>query len=275
MTELLKYQSMRDNAKLRETLLEFARVTGIVKPRGVSFSLPSGYSCGKVAKDCLSYAHPVTGKLSHGKDSIYNCFSAINETRPIVRAARWHNWNLLQTAWKWGATHIDIANMLIESMPANTDLCRVHVGGEFPGTEFGREYMRAWFYVARVTGTHCYAYTKNVKTFLELRDEKPDNFNVTMSRGGLYDHLIDKHSLKTARVIFHPSQSMDAHGNNDPDLIDHNDMRAVFDMGKNDTGKGSDHSFYLLLHGMQPAQSEASKAIQRLKRERIRFSYSS
>ena len=138
MTELLKYQNFRDNAKLRETLLEFAHVTGIVKPRGVSFSLPSGYSCGKVAKECLTYAHPVTGKLSHGRDSIYNCFSAINETRPIVRAARWHNWNMLQNLWSYAGTdYVDIGNMLIESMPQNTDLCRVHVGGEFPGYGMG------------------------------------------------------------------------------------------------------------------------------------------
>ena len=260
MTELLKYRSMRDNAKLRETLLEFARVTGIVKPRGVSFSLPSGYSCGKVAKECLTYAHPITGKISHGRDSIYNCFSAVSEAYSgQARRARWHNWNMLQNLWSYAGTdYIDIGNLLIESMPANTDLCRVHVGGEFPGTEFGTEYMRAWFYVARQTGIHCYAYTKNVKTFLELRDEKPSNFNMTMSRGGLYDHLIDIHGLKHANVIFHPNQA-----NGMP--IDHSDINAVF----------GDHSFNLLLHGMQPAQSDASKAIQRLKRENIRFSYSS
>ena len=259
MTELLKYQSMRDNAKLRETLLEFARVTGIVKPRGVAFSLPSGYSCGKVAKECLTYSHPITGKLSHGKDSIYNCFSSVSEAYSgHARRARWHNWNMLQNLWSYAGTdYVDIGNMLIESMPQNTDLCRVHVGGEFPGTEFGREYMRAWFYVARETGVHCYAYTKNVKTYLEVRDEQPSNFNMTMSRGGLYDHLIDRYQLKHANVIFHPNQA-----NGMP--IDHNDMNAVF----------GDHSFNLLLHGMQPAQSDASKAIQRLKRENIRFSYS-
>ena len=268
MTELLKYQNFRDNAKLRETLLEFARVTGIVKPRGVAFSLPSGYSCGKVAKECLTYAHPITGKLSHGRDSIYNCFSAVSEAYSgQARRARWHNWNLLQTAWKWGATYIDIANMLIEAMPSNTDLCRVHVGGEFPNTPdgFGREYMRAWFYVARETGIHCYAYTKNVKTFLELRDEQPSNFNMTMSRGGLYDHLIDRYQLKHANVIFHPNQA-----NGMP--IDHSDINAVFTYSTESNPSGS---FNLLIHGMQPAKSDASKAIQRLKRENIRFSYSS
>ena len=241
---------MRGKGKLWVRLLVFGRVTGIVKPRGVEFSLPSGYSCVKVAKECLTYAHPITGKISHGRDSIYNCFSAVSEAYSgQARRARWHNWNMLQTAWKWGETHSDIGTMLIESMPANTDLFRCHVGGEFPNTSdgFGTEYMRAWFYVARETGTHCYAYTKNVKTFLELRDEKPDNFNVTMSRGGLYDHLIDQHNLKQVSVIFHPSQSIDEHGNYDPDLINYNDMRDVFDMGKN-----ADQSFYLLLHGRQP-----------------------
>ena len=260
MTELLKYQNMRENAKLRETLLEFARLTGIENPRGVAFSLPSGYSCGKVAKECLTYAHPVTGKLSHGGESIYNCFSAVSEAYSgQARRARWHNWDLLQKLWSYAGTdYVDIGNMLIEAMPTNTDLCRVHVGGEFPGTDFGREYMRAWFYVARETGVHCYGYTKNVKTFLEVRDEKPNNFNMTMSRGGLYDHFIERYQLKHANVIFHPNMA-----NGMP--IDHNDINAVF----------GEHSFNLLLHGMQPAQSDASKAIQRLKRENIRFSYSS
>ena len=89
-------------------------------------------------------------------------------------------------------------------------------------------------------------------------NEQPANFNMTMSRGGLFDHLIDRYQLKHANVIFHPNQA-----NGMP--IDHNDINAVF----------GDHSFNLLLHGMQPAKSDASKAIQRLKRENIKFSYSS
>jgi len=266
MTELLKYQSMRDNAKLRETLLEFARLTGIDNPVGLAFSLPSGYMCGKVAKECLTYAHPKTGKITRGKDAEFYCFSAISESYSgHARRARWHNWELLEKLWSYAGTdYIDIANFIIESLPKryNMDICkpdliRVHVGGEYPGTKFGREYMRAWFYVARVTGIHVYSYTKNVETYLDVRDEQPANFNMTMSRGGLYDHLIDRYRLKHANVIFHPNMA-----NGMP--IDHNDINAVF----------GDHSFNLLLHGTQPAGSDAGKAIKRMARENINFSYS-
>ena len=96
-------------------------------------------------------------------------------------------------------------------------------------------------------------------------NEQPANFNMTMSRGGLYDHLIDRYQLKHANVIFHPNMA-----NGMP--IDHSDINAVFTYATESNPTGS---FNLLIHGMQPAKSDASKAIQRLKRENIRFSYSS
>ncbi len=189
----------------------------------------------KVAKECLTYAHPITGKISHGRDSIYNCFSAVSEAYSgQARRARWHNWNMLQSLWSYAGTdHIDIGNYFYRINATKYRLMSNTCRRRIPRDRVWREYMRAWFYVARETGIHCYGYTKNVKTYLEVRDmnEQPANFNMTMSRGGLYDHLIDKHSLKTARVIFHPSQSIDEHGNYDPDLIDHNDMRC-FRYGK-------------------------------------------
>ena len=261
MIELLKFQNMRDNAKLRETLIEFGLITGIANPVGLAFSLPSGFMCGKVAKSCLTYSHPVTGKISRGKDAEYYCFSAISESYSgNARRARWHNWELLNRMWQYGGTdYIDIANFIIESLPKRyPDLIRVHVGGEYPGTDFGREYMRAWFHVARVTGIHVYSYTKNVETYLSVRDEQPVNFNMTMSIGGLRDDLIKRHNLKHARVIYHPDEAQGM-------PIDHNDINAVF----------GDHSFNLLLHGTQPAKSEASAAIKRMKSENVKFSYPS
>ena len=261
MIELLKFSPMRDNAKLKVTLAEFARLTGNADARGYSFSLPSGFTCGKVAKECLTYANRETGKLSRGKDAEYYCFSAVSESySPNARRARWHNWELLQQLWNYaGSDYVDIANLILEALPANADLIRVHVGGEFPRSEFGTAYMRAWFAVARSRpDARLYAYTKNVQTYLDVRGEQPANFNMTMSRGGIDDRLIDSHKLKQARVIFHPD---DANGM----PIDHNDINAVF----------GDHSFNLLLHGTQPAGSEASAAIKRLKTENVKFSYSS
>ena len=260
MFDLLKFQPMRDNAKLRETLREFARLTGNADARGYSFSIPSGFTCGRLAKLCLTYANRETGKLSRGKDAEYYCFSAVSESySPQARAARWGNLELLQKLWNYAGTdHIDIANLILEALPVNADLIRVHVGGEFPGSDFGREYMRAWFQVARNrSDARFYAYTKNVQTYLQVRDEQPGNFNMTMSRGGLHDRLIDSHKLKNARVIWHPDQA-----NGMP--IDHSDINAIF----------GDHSFNLLLHGSQPAGSDASAAIKRLKTENVKFSYS-
>ena len=260
MIELLKFSPMRDNAKLKATLAEFARLTGNADARGFAFSLPSGFTCGKVAKECLTYANRETGTLTRGRDSIYYCFSSVSESySPQARRARWHNWELLQQLWSYAGTdHIDIANLILEALPANASLIRVHVGGEFPGSDFGREYMRAWFHVARSRpDARFYAYTKNVQTYLDVRGEQPANFNMTISVGGMRDDLIAKHGLKHARVIFHPSES-------DGMPIDHNDINAVF----------GDHSFNLLLHGMQPAGSEASTAIKRLKNENVKFSYS-
>jgi len=260
MIELLKFQDMKDNAKLIETLREFGLIAGIKNPVGLAFSLPSGFMCGKVAKECLTYAHPITGKISRGKDAEFYCFSSISESYSgQARRARWWNWEQLNRIWQYGGTdHIDIANLIIESLPKRyPDLIRVHVGGEYPGTDFGREYMRAWFHVARVTGIHVYSYTKNVETYLEVRHEQPANFNMTISVGGMRDDLIKRHGLKHSRVIFHPDQA-----NGMP--IDHNDINAVF----------GDHSFNLLLHGTQPAGSDAGKAIKRMKSENIKFSYS-
>jgi hypothetical protein len=168
--------------------------------------------------------------------------------------------------WQYAGTdYIDIANFIIESLPKrHPDLIRVHVGGEYPGTPFGREYMRAWFHVARVTGIHVYSYTKNVETYLAVRHEQPANFNMTMSIGGLRDDLIFRHNLKHARVIYHPSENPDGW------IIDHTDINAVFTYST-DTNKSG--SFSLLLHGTQPAGSDAGKAIKRMKSENIKFSY--
>ena len=199
MIELLKFQTMRDNAKLIETLAEFARLTGNADARGYSFSLPSGFTCGKVAKECLTYANRDTGKLTRGKDAKYYCFSAASESYlPQVRAARWHNWELLQQLWRWpGTDYVDIANLILEALPVNADLIRVHVGGESPGSDFGREYMRAWFHVARSRpDARLYAYTKNVRTYLDVRGEQPANFNMTISVGGMRDDQIGRASCR-------------------------------------------------------------------------------
>jgi hypothetical protein len=107
-----------------------------------------------------------------------------------------------------------------------------------------------------------------VETYLDVRHEQSDldNFNMTISVGGMRDDLIAKHNLKHARVIYHPEENPDGW------IIDHTDINAVFTYATESNPSGS---FSLLLHGVQPAKSEASAAIKRMKTENIKFSYSS
>ena len=68
------------------------------------------------------------------------------------------------------------------------------------------------------------------------------------------------YGLKEARVVFSESEAAELGL-----AIDHDDSHAVENNGQ---------SFALLLHGTQPAGSEASKALQALKASGTKFSYS-
>jgi hypothetical protein len=71
--------------------------------------------------------------------------------------------------------------------------------------------------------------------------------------------MIDEHNLRYSRVILHPEQA-------DGLDIDHDDSHAA----RPDL---AGQSFALLIHGPQPAGSDASKAIQTLKKENVEFAY--
>ena len=89
-----------------------------------------------------------------------------------------------------------------------------------------------------------YSYTKSIN-FL-VGEDLPDNFVFTCSRGGKYDNLIPKSKTKSAKVFF-STEEAEALGLD----IDHTDDLAI---------SGSD-DFALVIHGSQPAGSEASKAL--------------
>jgi hypothetical protein len=80
----------------------------------------------------------------------------------------------------------------------------------------------------------------------------PDNFVLTASVGGKFDDLIDKHDLRSARVVFSEAEA-ESLGL----AIDHDDSLAMT----------HGPSFALLLHGSQPKGSEASDAWTKLRKE--------
>ena len=214
-----------------------------------SLDLLSGYSCPS-AKACLSKA--VVGedgkrRIVDGPDNEFRCFSASQEAQYTnVYNARKHNFDTLRNV----TDATTMAHLLVKAMPENLGICRIHVAGDF----FNRNYMKAWVMVARANEDRLfYAYTKSLKYWLDIVDDIPYNMVMTASYGGRDDHLIATKGLRSATVVFSEAEA-DRLGAE----IDHDDSHAAQPSLRND-------SFALLLHGTQPAGTEAATALRELK----------
>ena len=208
-----------------------------------TFSLPAGHTC-PGAKDCLSKADRETGKIKDGKHTQFRCFQASAEAiYPSLRNAVWHNMDLIDSVINDGVDAI--ADLIERSLP-KADVYRVHVGGDY----FNQDYLEAWCEVARRYPDRLfYSYTKSLH--LWKRFALPANLVLTASRGGHWDNLIEEHAFKCAEVVFSEQEAIDKGLE-----IDHDDSHAAL----------GTESFALLLHGTQPKGSEASKALQVLRK---------
>ena len=233
-TTLLKFGN--PNAKLKK-MLKKLRLT--LK----TFTLPAGHTC-PGAKDCLSRADRVTGKIKDGPDTEFRCFAASGEAvYPSLREMVWFNLGLIKDALKNGVDAC--ADLICESLPKKFDIMRVHVGGDY----FNEKYLQAWIEVAKRNPERIfYSYSKSLHLF--KRFALPENLVLTASRGGKFDELIDLHGWKEALVVYSEQEAIDKGLE-----IDHDDTHAAF-------GK---RNFALLLHGVQPKGSVASKALQKIK----------
>jgi len=245
---MLKF-SKENNAKLK-SIKEWSKIEN---PKVYSISLLSGFSC-SFASDCQTYAieNKITKKRTvlDGKNAKFRCFSAIQESQyTSVYNQRKHNFDSIL------AIRNDVeklTSLIMDSLPKNADYIRVHVGGDFVTSE----YMLAWFNVARINpNIKFYAYTKAIKWMRDNEDMRPKNFRMIASYGSKEDHLITKDTI-SANVVFHPSETKLP--------IDHNEYYAINDKG----------SFSLLLHGTQKSNSIGSKALSRMNKENIKYSYS-
>lgn len=218
-----------------------------------SLSIPAGHGC-PAAEDCLAKANRITGKITDGKRTKFRCFAATDEARSTAaRRQRWHNFDLLRQC----ETVDEIVELLTMSIRPSYAPFRIHVSGDF----YNQMYFDAWIEYARLNPNRIfYAYTKSLNYWVERLGDIPPNLSLTASRGGRFDALIDMYGLKEARVVFSESEASELGL-----AIDHDDSHAVENNGQ---------SFALLLHGTQPAGSEASKALQALKASGAKFSYS-
>jgi hypothetical protein len=170
------------------------------------------------------------------------------------------NMNLLTNTRSYRELRDLIVDSLIPELKSGyVKAVRVHVGGDF----YSQRYFDAWMAAAsRFKHITFYAYTKSIKFWLKGREKGiiPENFKLTASDGGKYDHLIEEHNLRKATVLMHPDEAKVYNVE-----IDHDDSHA--------RGDGGD--FGLLLHGRQPAGSEAAEAQKRMREEGVKYSYDS
>ena len=247
------------NAKI-EALAEVESLKKYLEGKKVySFDLLSGYSC-PFAKDCLSKAvEDSQGKrtIKDGPDTKFRCFSASQEVQYTgVYNRRKNNLDNLRNF-----NTIELVKEILAAMPKDLGVCRIHVAGDF----FNEKYFLAWLTIAKMFPQKLiYAYTKSLKYWVnnrELVDSLP-NFILTASYGGRDDAMIAEHSLRASKVVFSESEA-ESLGL----TIDHDDSHAADPELKN-------QDFALLIHGTQPKGSEASEALQLLRKNKVKHSYS-
>lgn len=233
-----------------ENLLKFQ--LGNAKFDHHKFSLPAGHAC-PFALECFQKADRETGQITRGEEQVFGCFATNSEAMfPNTRNARWHNFELLRAI----KDIYEMVSLIEVSMP-EAKVMRIHESGDF----FNQLYFDAWLVVARQNPeTIFYAYTKSIPYWVKRLGTIPSNFKLTASRGGRHDKLIKEHNLKEAVVVFSPEQA--------------EEMGLQIEQGKDELAYMQDDSFALLIHGTQKAGSEASKALQNLKKRGIKSGYS-
>lgn len=211
-----------------------------------SLDLSAGHSC-PGAKLCLSKAVPRADDASRftiqdGKQCEFRCFSASQEVQyPSTRELRSHNYGVMRQMRGW----LQCRDMLAASLPLDAGVIRYHVAGDW----FKKAYLRGAVELAKMRpNVLFYCYTKSLPFLVGM--DLPDNFLVTASRGGKHDHLIGELGIREA-VVVHSEDEAARLGL----PIDHDDTHAATPGG----------SFALLIHGTQPAGSDAAKALRTLR----------
>ena len=157
-----------------------------------SWSLPSGHTC-PGALTCLAKTDQHTGKLTHGKDQEFICYSAIYERFPSIRKRYWSNLNAVK------GKSIDEVARVLSCLPRAAKLVRVHTAGDF----FSQDYFDGWLkFIASKPSTNFYAFTKSLPLWVRRIGEIPPNFELQASYGGKWDHLIEMNNLKYAKIVY-------------------------------------------------------------------------
>ena len=232
--------------KLEETLTKHFRR----RIRVYSFGTLSGHTC-HGAKDCLAWVQyrkeTDDYKLEDGPDAPFRCFAASAEA--VYSAAYNHRLDNMEFVRNSkSATHLALA--LAEDLPENADYVRIHDAGDI---DSDKEF-RAWLYLAEwYPDVVFYGYTKMLPLWVKYKNQLPENMVLTASRGGRFDSLISKHSLREAVVVFDESEASDLGLK-----LDQDDSSAARRDLRN-------QSFALLIHGQGAPGSRQAKIMSQKK----------
>lgn len=226
--------------------LTFAKGNAKLSGDTAIFSLPAGFTC-PGALLCLSRANQQTGKITDGKQTQFRCYAASAEALfKNIRVSRWNNFEALQAA----KDTMPMVELILRSLPRNgVKLVRIHGSGDF----YSQAYFDAWLSVAKARPELIfYCYTKALSFWIARLGDIPRNFKIVASRGGRFDALIDTYKLRSVHVVF---SEKEAKAKKLP--LDHDDTH-VWKL---------DGDFALLIHGTQPAGSEAGRMAYALRQQ--------
>lgn len=237
-------------SKANSKLQKLAKIAG----KSVwSLDLLAGHTC-PAAKDCKSCVR--NSKIKDGPHTKFRCYAASLEAiYPLTYAAHKYNTELLRNK-----TAAQITSLILNSLPKNVGIIRLHSSGDF----MNKEYFYGCIGAIKATPhINWYAYTKCLSYIKEYVDNFGacdikhgrllPNFYVTASYGGKYDSLIEEMQIRSTKVILEEDEA----ARNDT-LIDTTDSFA----------SSLSPTFSLLIHNSQPANSKAAKAVAKLRKNK-------
>ena len=222
--------------------LHFSTGNAKLNKNTLIFNLPAGKTCpGADTCRSMALATPNGRKIVDFKTTTFRCFAASSEVQyDAVFNNRAENWMEVKSHLHNGNLAQYINDEMHKNLKKKHTRVRIHESGDF----FSQEYLMAWLLVAKSNpNLKFYCYSKSLEFFIGLT--LPGNFYLTASYGGKYDSLINIGAFPRYAKVVHSVEDADTLG-----LPVDVDERHCFTPGP----------FAILLHGTQPAGSEAGKA---------------
>jgi hypothetical protein len=245
---MLKFSPANSKLKKLYKIKQLKKYTD--KGKIYSFNLPAGFSCG-FASECHSRAVEVDGvvRIKDFPTTKFRCYAASLAVL-YKNVYKMQNENFAHL--KQFKTVDELYATILEHLPKNASIIRCHSSGDF----YNENYFKAWLKVAKNNPEKLfYWYTKALPYWVNNREEVDNtpNFIGTASYGGRRDSMIEEHNLRYSKVVFSKGEARK--------------LKLPLDMDDSHASRPDikNKNLALLIHGVQPRNSDASKALQKIK----------